>query len=340
GGSVTEGNSMNGLGLAAFDAGGATGWFEAELPVSDEGDTVQVDVAVANVADGLFDSQVIVDFVEELRDVVHPALAWNNTAGGLDLTYTVDEELENDVTIEVFWASGTTYGSRIGAAIFTHTVPAGTAAGDYGPVHIDGGDLEDDPAGVTHLIAASSETEVGAVPDVEVAYGANADAGAVSAAMLDIVRDGLRAAGQSNATITSTARTPADQARAMFQNLVNPARTIAQNIQVQLGIYAAAGDAVIRVFEARVAGLTRPQVVAQAAAIQAAMVAEINNQGPSNVSRHCADPATVSVVDVSAAPFNNQNAPLFEASTSARVTRFIDERGTNNCFHLELNAGP
>ena len=36
----------------------------------DEGDTIQVDVTVANVADGLLDSMVIVDFMEELRDEV------------------------------------------------------------------------------------------------------------------------------------------------------------------------------------------------------------------------------------------------------------------------------
>lgn len=45
-------------------------------------------------------------------------------------------------------------------------------------------------------------------------------------------------------------------------------------------------------------------------------------------------------MDVSAAPFNGQNAPLFENSTSPRVDRFIDERNTNNCFHLELAVTP
>lgn len=67
GGVITQGNSMNGLGLAAFDAAGATQWFEAELPIAEGGDTVQVDVAVANVADGLFDSQVIVDAVKKKK---------------------------------------------------------------------------------------------------------------------------------------------------------------------------------------------------------------------------------------------------------------------------------
>ncbi|MCP4250839.1 MAG: hypothetical protein GY778_27695, partial [bacterium] len=41
GDSVNDGNSMNGLGLAAFTPNGATAWFEAELQVAEAGDTVQ-----------------------------------------------------------------------------------------------------------------------------------------------------------------------------------------------------------------------------------------------------------------------------------------------------------
>jgi len=66
GGSVAESESMNGLGLGAFDAGGATAWRETALSV-DTGDTVQVDLTVANVADGLFDSQLVVDVVKEKK---------------------------------------------------------------------------------------------------------------------------------------------------------------------------------------------------------------------------------------------------------------------------------
>lgn len=66
GGVVSESSTMNGLGLAAFDAGGATAWREATLPLAAAGDTVQVDVTVANVGDGLFDSYVIIDQVAEI----------------------------------------------------------------------------------------------------------------------------------------------------------------------------------------------------------------------------------------------------------------------------------
>ncbi|WP_377476449.1 MAG: calcium-binding protein [Microcoleus anatoxicus] len=65
GGLETDGNTMNGLGRAAFDANGATEFREVTLPVSKDGDTIQVDIGVANVADGILDSQVVVDEIRE-----------------------------------------------------------------------------------------------------------------------------------------------------------------------------------------------------------------------------------------------------------------------------------
>lgn len=65
GGLVSESNSMNGLGLGAFDGSGSTAWREVELPVGVQGDVIQVDVVVANVGDCLFNSQVLVDKIEE-----------------------------------------------------------------------------------------------------------------------------------------------------------------------------------------------------------------------------------------------------------------------------------
>ncbi len=331
GGSANETNSMNGLGLGAFNyATGETNWREITLPTEKAGDTIQADIAVANVGDGLFDSQVVVDFVEEIKDQVRPALAWDNQQGGLRLTWEVlDHELENDVTIEVYFANGTGYSNRLGTAVFTHTVPAGTQPGPGGPVNVPGADLDDDPAGTTHLLAVTSPSMVGSVPDVRIVWGANANAGVVSARMIDIVKDGLRTAGASTGTITSTQRTPADQARAMFNNCLN------NGAASQLALYAAPGDAVIQVYIGMTQGMTTAQIQANAGAIRAAMEAEIVAQGPENVSRHCGDPAVRSVVDVSYNSFNATNRPLFRNAVAARVTRLLDEPN-NNCFHLEL----
>jgi len=65
GGGAYEANSMNGLGLASFDSIGATIWREVSLPTSVDGDTIQVDLTIANVADNQYNSQLIVDSVDE-----------------------------------------------------------------------------------------------------------------------------------------------------------------------------------------------------------------------------------------------------------------------------------
>ena len=56
----------------------------------------------------------------------------------------------------------------------------------------------------------------------------------VSAALLEIVRYRLRAAGQANGLIKSTARNAHEQAREMFHNLTNPDKPINVNVAEQL----------------------------------------------------------------------------------------------------------
>jgi hypothetical protein len=122
----------------------------------------------------------------------------------------------------------------------------------------------------------------------------------------------------------------------MFNNLVNPANPVNVNIANQLNIYGAPGDAVINVFVAQTQQMTIAQINQNRAAIEAAMVQEINNQGPTHVSNHCANPNQLCVVDVSAAAFNPNNGPLFVNGVQGRLSGFLDERNTNGCYHLEL----
>ena len=348
GGGANDANNMNALGLGAFDANGATQWRELKLKVNAEGDTVQVDAVVANVADGFLDSQVIVDFIEEEKQKITPHLAWNTTTGGLDLTYTVEgeENVSEATNIDVYWANGTQFGNRLGAAFSTFTVPAGTTPGQHTATHIEGSLLVTAAAGTTHILAASSEDDVFALQDVSVGFGAQANAAVVSQASLDLIKGALRFAGQSTASINSTARTPEDQARAMFQNLVHPGETAAQilqNINVQhngdggsFHGYAAAGDAVINTFAGLTAGQNAASVLANSAAIQAAMVAEINSQGADHVSRHCADPAVTNVLDIGSGAFSTSAANRFIQQVQASGAGYIDERASNGCFHLEI----
>jgi hypothetical protein len=64
---VTVTNSMNALGLGAFDASGATNWFTLTLSVPANTKSVHYDIGVSNVADNLYDSSVIVDKVGDLQ---------------------------------------------------------------------------------------------------------------------------------------------------------------------------------------------------------------------------------------------------------------------------------
>jgi hypothetical protein len=336
GSSKSESNTMNGLGLDAFDFdSGATAWRTATLETDPAGDTIQLDVTVANVEDGALDSSVVIDFIagDEVR--VKPTIAWNPQQGGLKVGYTIEGQgaLENPATIDVFFASGTTFDSRIGTAVHTITVPAGTLPGAGPTVNVAGTLLENDPAGAAFLIASSSETQVASVPDVKLSYGANADVSAISVGLNNLVKDSLRIAGRATATINSTARNPEDQARAMFNNLTGAPGPLAANVATQLEIYAPPGEAVINTFAGLAGQRTLAEVVADAVAIKAAMVAEINTQGPTKVSKHCSDPAIISVVDLSKASVDS--SALFKAAAKARASDVLDENGV---FHIELNA--
>jgi hypothetical protein len=98
---------MNGLGLSSFDAGGATDWREFTLPVNEASDTIQVDLTVANVADGLFDSALVVDFIAKpkvkIGDLV--AVVKNDTAS-VSVTVSPTTPAPN-ITLTLSTKSGT-----------------------------------------------------------------------------------------------------------------------------------------------------------------------------------------------------------------------------------------
>lgn len=60
-----DAKSMNTMGLSAFTANGASDWMELYLPVMTVGDTVDLYASVSNVGDSNYDSQIVIDYVEE-----------------------------------------------------------------------------------------------------------------------------------------------------------------------------------------------------------------------------------------------------------------------------------
>lgn len=162
---------------------------------------------------------------------------------------------------------------------------------------------------------------------IKIDFASSANQDVVSSHTEDVLSGILTAAKSSSCFITSTSRTPADQARVMFDNIA------AHGVAAQKSLYAAAGDAVIDEFvKAKKAGKN-------SAGIKAAMEAKIITVGPGKVSHHCADPAILNVVDV--APSSIAKKDAFEKAVHAAlgkgaVSRFLTPGGGDPAYHLEI----
>lgn len=158
-------------------------------------------------------------------------------------------------------------------------------------------------------------------------FGSNANQSVVSNNTKAVLKEILNHAGLDSCMITSTSRTPADQARVMYNNLV------AHGVAAQKKLYAAAGDLVIDVYvQQKAAGKN-------AAKIKAAMEAKINAIGPEKISHHCADPAKLNVIDVSPASIVNKHAfenAVHAALNSGKVSRFITPNNGDPAYHIEI----
>ena len=117
--------------------------------------------------------------------------------------------------------------------------------------------------------------------------------------------------------ITSVARTVEEQARAMLNNIKR------SGVQSQLDIYASAGDSVINVYNKDLSDEQNRQN----------MIEKIKEVGPSNVSKHCADPSVLNVFDVSRSMLSDVDT--FKSALVFRGIYYIDEP-KNNCVHIEI----
>lgn len=157
----------------------------------------------------------------------------------------------------------------------------------------------------------------------EITFGKNAKKESVTNFSLQVLEDILQAAGLSGAVISSTARSPTEQARVMYNNIEST------GVAAQKRLYAAAGDAVIDEYvRAKKAKKTPSE-------IKAAMEAKINAVGPTKVSHHAADPSVLCVFDVS--PSSIAKKAAFEKAVRAdkRVSKFLTPP-LDPGYHLEI----
>jgi hypothetical protein len=158
---------------------------------------------------------------------------------------------------------------------------------------------------------------------VEISFGKNAKKESVTNFSLQVLEDILQKAGLTSAQVSSTARTPSEQARVMFDNIE------ATGVAAQKKLYAAAGDLVIDEYvKAKKAKKTPVE-------IKAAMEAKINAVGPTKISHHAADPSVLCVFDV--APSSITNKAAFEKAVRAdkRVSKFLTPP-LDPGYHLEI----
>lgn len=173
--------------------------------------------------------------------------------------------------------------------------------------------------------------ERGATPQTSIAptidFGPNARAQDVTAFSRNVLIDIMRRAELTRVVISSTSRSPADQARVMFNNLER------FGIAHQKALYGPAGDRVIDVYRsAKGAGRS-------AADIKRLMTEEIIRIGPTRVSRHASDPKILNVFDV--APSSVSRRAGFERAVraDARVAKFIVPPSDPG-YHLEIPQPP
>lgn len=159
-----------------------------------------------------------------------------------------------------------------------------------------------------------------------ITFGTNANQAVVSDHSKTILDAILTDAGLTSCRITSTSRTPADQARVMYNNVVE------HGVAAQKALYSSAGDQVIDAYVlARNQGKTPSQ-------IKKAMENKILQIGPSRVSRHCADPNVLNVIDV--APSSITDKQSFEsaverAEAAGSVSKFLMPP-QDPAYHLEI----
>lgn len=167
---------------------------------------------------------------------------------------------------------------------------------------------------------------------VQIVFDGSANRESVSPRTLKVIESIAVDAGVEEIVISSTQRTARDQARAMYENCRS------KGVASQLALYAAPGQAIVRVYAAQMALNQPPDKIIDA------MTRAIVGVGPSRVSRHCADPSVLNVVDIrpSRMPETKHGAfvvAVQRAIKAGTVSKFLGPPN-DPAFHLEIPQRP
>lgn len=170
-----------------------------------------------------------------------------------------------------------------------------------------------------------SATPSGGTADtpISISYDSTANKDSVSDYTVGVLKDILRAAKLSSAIISSTTRTPSEQARVMYNNIE------AHSVDQQKGLYANAGDQVIDVYvKGKADGKSKDEIISS-------MEAKIIELGPTTVSKHCADTSELNVIDVRPSSIANHTAFEKAVEEDTRVSKFL-KPPSDPAYHLEV----
>lgn len=155
------------------------------------------------------------------------------------------------------------------------------------------------------------------------------DAARLSALDKQIITDCATKADVPFVVVTSTARSPEEQALAMYRNCV------AQGPASQKKLYGAYGDLCISVFED-----CQQQGITSEAQIVTAMTRMIKQIGPGRVSRHCTSSwEKLHVIDISYLRVPKENRANFHKAleTDRRISKVLTPLNSSDpCFHVEI----
>lgn len=141
----------------------------------------------------------------------------------------------------------------------------------------------------------------------------------------NVLYDLMKKTGITQMKVTSSHRSPKDQARIMYQNLQ------LKGVEHQKKLYGHYGDQVIQVYEKlRAQGRSADE-------IRTAMTMKINELGPRNVSRHCVDTRFLNVIDIapSSIPLSQHASFIKMANADPNISVVLGPpRDTS--FHIEI----
>ncbi len=144
---------------------------------------------------------------------------------------------------------------------------------------------------------------------------------ALPAPTAKVLKEILKSAGIASAKVTSVSRTPAEQARVMYENCVS------KGAQFNKDMYAAAGDKVVDVY---IANKDKARDI-----VIALMLDKINEVGPTKVSKHISDSHYTFDVAPSSIPSSKHAAFLTAIKAHKAVSHVIPPPG-DPAFHIEI----